>query len=78
MAEKFSEYEGLYFPYQVDFRGRKYTVSSFLTPQGTEYAKALLTFANALPIENQDQANWLAIHGANCAGVDKLTLDERI
>ena len=78
MAEKFSKYEGLYFPYQVDFRGRKYTVSSFLTPQGTEYAKALLTFSNSLPIENQEQANWLAIHGANCAGVDKLTLDERI
>ena len=78
MAEKYSKYDGLYFPYQVDFRGRKYTVSSFLTPQGTEYAKALLTFANALPIENQEQANWLAIHGANCAGVDKLTLDERI
>ena len=78
MAEKFSKYEGLYFPYQVDFRGRKYTVSSFLTPQGTEYAKALLTFSNSLPIENQEQADWLAIHGANCAGVDKLTLDERI
>jgi len=78
MAEKFSKFDSFYFPYQVDFRGRKYTVSSFLTPQGTEYAKALLTFSKSLAIENQEQAEWLAIHGANCAGVDKLTLQERV
>ena len=40
MAEKYSKFEGLYFPYEVDFRGIKYTVSSFLTPQATEYPKA--------------------------------------
>ena len=35
MAKKFEKYDQIYFPYQADFRGRKYTISSFLTPQGT-------------------------------------------
>tara|TARA_Y100000310_G_scaffold171423_1_gene171593 strand:+ start:4367 stop:6802 length:2436 start_codon:yes stop_codon:yes gene_type:complete len=78
IAERFSKYDQLYFPYQADFRGRKYTIPSFLTPQGTEPAKALLTFADGLPIEDQEQADWLAIHGANCAGVDKVSFEERI
>ena len=78
LAEKFKDFEQIYFPYQADFRGRKYTVSSFLTPQGTEYGKALLTFGEGLPIENQEQKDWLAIHGANCAGVDKVSFEERI
>jgi DNA-directed RNA polymerase len=78
LAKKFIKYEQIYFPYQVDFRGRKYTVSSFLSPQGTEPAKALLTFKDKFPIENKEQADWLAIHGANCAGVDKVSFVERI
>ena len=78
LAGRFSKYEHFYFPYQADFRGRKYTISAFLTPQGTEPAKALLTFAKGLPIEDQEQADWLAIHGANCAGVDKVSFTERI
>jgi len=78
LAGKFKDFDQIYFPYQADFRGRKYTVSSFLTPQGTEYAKSLLTFGEGLPIENQEQADWLAIHGANCAGVDKVSFTERI
>ena len=78
LAEKFEKFDHIYFPYQADFRGRKYTVSSFLTPQGTEYAKSLLTFGEGLPIENEEQKNWLAIHGANCAGVDKVSFEDRI
>ena len=78
LAKKYQEYDQIYFPYQADFRGRKYTINSFLTPQGTEYAKSLLTFAEGLQIENQEQKDWLAIHGANCAGVDKVSFSERI
>ena len=78
LAKKFSEIPKFYFVYTNDFRGRKYTVSSFLTPQGPEYAKALLTFAEGMPIENDEQSDWLAIHGANCYGVDKVSYDNRI
>ena len=71
MARQMSEYDKFHFVYQSDFRGRKYTVSSFLTPQGPEYAKGLLLFSKGMPIDSDEQADWLAIHGANCFGVDK-------
>lgn len=77
LAQRFSQYEGFYFPYQMDFRGRKYTTVPFLTPQGTAYAKALLQFGTAKPIETQEQADWLAIHGANCFGMDKVAFIDR-
>jgi len=78
LAKKYAEIPKFYFVYQNDFRGRKYTVSSFLSPQGTEYSKALLTFAEGLPIDTDEQSDWLAIHGANCYGVDKVSYDNRI
>lgn len=77
LAQRFSQYEGFYFPYQMDFRGRKYTTVAFLTPQGTSYAKALLQFAEGKPIENEEQAGWLAIHGANSFGNDKVSFTDR-
>ena len=77
MAKKFEKYKEIFFVYQADFRGRKYTVSSFLTPQGPDFAKALLKFGGGLSIDNDDQALWLAVHGSNCYGYDKVSLDDR-
>jgi len=78
IAEEYSKYNEFYFPYNCDFRGRKYTIPAFLSPQGPEYSKALLTFSEGKPIETQEQEDWLAIHGANCAGVDKVSFYDRI
>lgn len=75
-ARKYSHYSAIYFPYQVDFRGRVYAIPSF-NPQGTDYIKSLLRLQNAKPL-GEHGAKWLAIHGANCAGVDKVTFEERI
>jgi DNA-directed RNA polymerase len=77
LAQRFSQYDQFYFPYQMDFRGRKYAVVPFLSPQGTSYAKALLHFAEGKPIENEEQAGWLAIHGANSFGNDKVSFTDR-
>ena len=77
LAQRFAQYDEFYFPYQMDFRGRKYTTVSFLTPQGTSYAKSLLTFAEGKPIETEEQAKWLAIHGANSFGNDKVSFLDR-
>ncbi len=76
LAQRFREKE-FYFPYQSDFRGRKYTLVSFLSPQGAPFAKALLTFADGLPIENEEQEKWLCVHGANSFGYDKASLEDR-
>ncbi len=78
MAEKFKDYPAIYFVYQCDFRGRKYTVNSFLTPQGPDYAKSLLHFANKKPITSDDQEEYFAVHGANCFGYDKVSFKDRV
>lgn len=78
VAEMFEHEEEIYFPHQFDFRGRCYAVPMFLNPQGSDVAKGLLCFANAVAIEDQEGADWLAIHGANCYGYDKVSLEARV
>ncbi len=68
-----------YFPHQIDFRGRMYPVPYYLSPQGTDLSKSLLLFSESETIWNPEtDARWLAIHGANCYGMDKVTFDERV
>lgn len=78
IARRFQKYEAIYFPHQLDFRGRAYAVPMFLNPQSADYSKALLTFAEGKPINDGVAAGWLAIHGANSFGVDKVTFEARI
>lgn len=66
-----------HFVYNLDWRGRIYPVASSLSPQGDDSAKGLLRFADAAPL-GDDGAYWLAIHGANSFGVDKVSFEERI
>lgn len=74
-AEKFADYEAIYFPYNLDWRGRVYAVPSF-NPQGNDMTKGMLMASIAEPV-GKDGIEWLKIHGANCAGVDKVDFDER-
>jgi DNA-directed RNA polymerase len=77
-AEKFKGERAIYFPHNLDFRGRIYSLSSGLTPQGHDVAKGLLMFANGKPLETQRAADWLAIHGSNLWGFDKVSLEARV
>jgi len=77
LAEEYQQYENLWFVWQMDFRGRKYCVESFMSPQVADYGKACIEFANPAWIETDEDARWLAIHGANLFGVDKVSLDDR-
>lgn len=76
-AKKYAKYDEIFFPYNCDFRGRIYALPQFLNPQGEDLAKGLLTFAKGRAIETNEQANWLAIHGANVFGFDKAPMIER-
>jgi len=78
IAQEFRKYDKIYFPYQLDFRGRIYSIPSYLTPQGTDLAKGLLQFGEGEAITDQKARDWLAIHGANCFGLDKVSFEERI
>lgn len=77
MAVEYREADSFFYPQQLDFRGRCYSLPSGLTPQGDDLAKGLLTFADAIPLGDSG-VEWLAIHGANSFGVDKVPFEERI
>lgn len=77
VADRFQNEAAIYFPMQLDFRGRAYCIPSFLNPQGADYAKALLTFANGKPINDETASMWLAVTGSNLYGNDKVSLEDR-
>lgn len=76
-AQQCDKWGSLWFPWQCDFRGRKYPICGQLNPQGADHQKALLEFGVPALIENDTDARWLAIHGANLFGVDKISLEDR-
>ena len=70
-AERYRKAQAFYFVHAVDFRGRAYPVTSYLSPQGNDLNKGLLTFGQSMakPLGHEG-VKWLAIHGANCYGVN--------
>lgn len=77
LAERFKDEASIYFPMQLDFRGRCYAVSSYLTPQGADHSKGLLLFTEGKPLSAPEAVKWLAVHGANVWGNDKVSLEDR-
>ncbi|SMG43711.1 DNA-directed RNA polymerase [Paraburkholderia susongensis] len=77
MAEKFEDIERFFYVHNLDWRGRAYPVATFLNPQGSDSDKALLQFADGYPL-GENGARWLAIHGANTFGIDKVAFEERV
>lgn len=76
LARQFSEYERIYFPCNMDFRGRVYPIPSF-NFQGDDLNKALIEYADVPPCQNESCYDWLLITGANLAGVDKVSYEDR-
>lgn len=76
VAGRYAEFERIYFPYQLDFRGRVYAVPH-MNPQGADHTKALLRFAEGKPL-GPEGWKWLAIQGSNLAGNDKVSLEDRV
>jgi DNA-directed RNA polymerase len=74
-AKKFKD-EVFYLCWSFDYRGRAYPIQSFLTPQDTDFGKALIRFADESPV-NDEAETWLAFQVATTYGLDKKTLDER-
>lgn len=66
-----------YFPHVMDFRGRCYPSSVHLSPQGDKVQRALLVFHRKKPLGDEG-AFWLAVHLANCYGIDKVSFEERV
>lgn len=74
-AQRFEQYDKIYFPHNIDFRGRIYPIPSF-SPQGDELNKGLLLFAEPEPLENDEDIQWFFIAGAEFAGIDKVSFSD--
>lgn len=77
LANEFSEYDRFWFVYQCDFRGRIYATTSGLSPQGPDFSKGLLQFAEGKELTERGLF-WLRVHGANTYGYDKASYDDRV
>jgi DNA-directed RNA polymerase len=75
IARAFRE-EKVYFPHNIDFRGRAYPIPPYLNHMGADNARALMTFANGKEL-GEVGLRWLKIHLSNVYGFDKASLSER-
>jgi len=66
----------MWFVYNTDFRGRIYCNSSHLNPQGPDHVRGMLQFCNGKEL-GPSGYKWLAVHGANCYGYDKVSYADR-
>lgn len=69
--------ETLYFPHNLDFRGRAYPVPPYLNHMGADNVRGVLTFAEGKELGERG-LRWLKIHMATVAGYDKASLDDRV
>jgi DNA-directed RNA polymerase len=77
LAEKFLSEPEIFFCWFLDFRGRMYPLQTHLNPYSDETGRALLEFAEGKPVGERG-IYWLAVHGANCYGMDKVPFDDRV
>lgn len=73
LATEYKE-DDLNFIYNCDSRGRVYALQTSLNPQGADFAKSLLCFADPKPVSTYD----LMVTIANHAGQDKKSYDDRV
>lgn len=68
--------EKVFFPHNVDFRGRAYPLPPHLNHLGNDLTRSLFLFWEGRQLGERG-LRWLKIHLANLYGLDKAPLDER-
>jgi DNA-directed RNA polymerase len=66
----------IYFPHNIDYRGRAYPMPTYLNHMGADHTRAILKFAKGKELGERG-LRWLKIHLANVYGLDKASFDER-
>ena len=66
-----------YIPWSFDYRGRVYPIPPFLSPQDTDFGKAMLRFAEEAFVTPESE-DWLAFQVATTYGLDKETIHNRL
>ncbi|CAI4060872.1 hypothetical protein SKDZ_06G0280 [Saccharomyces kudriavzevii ZP591] len=69
--------EKLYFPHNLDFRGRAYPLSPHFNHLGNDMSRGLLIFWHGKKL-GPSGLKWLKIHLSNLFGFDKLRLEDRV
>ncbi|GFE52943.1 DNA-dependent RNA polymerase [Babesia ovis] len=77
VAEDFLLEPRIYFPQNIDFRGRMYPLSPHLNHMADDVCRALLKFADKKPLGERGFF-WLKVHLCNLYGIDKVPLSERV
>jgi DNA-directed RNA polymerase len=76
-VRRFKDRDRYYLPWSYDYRSRAYPIASYLTPQDTDFGKALVRFADEATI-TEDADYWIAFQVATTYGLDKATFNERM
>ena len=76
-ARRFRWHKRWFIPWSFDYRGRAYPIPAFLTPQDTDFGKALIRFSDEAPMTPEAE-DWLAFQVATTYGLDKSTMAERL
>lgn len=76
-AEEMRNREAIWFPHNLDFRGRMYPLPQDLNPQSDDVGRSLLMFSEGKRIGPRGHY-WLMVAIANAFGQDKLNFEDRI
>ena len=74
VANMYADEPRWYCAASYDYRGRVYFQNTVLNPQGTDFDKSLIYFADEGPVN----AYWLAWNVATTSGNDKISHDDRV
>lgn len=67
----------IYFPHNVDFRGRAYPMVPLFNHMGADPCRSLLVFAKGKEL-GESGLRWLKIHLSSLFGFDKASFEERL
>lgn len=78
IGNQMQEYESIYFPHRIDYRGRLYPIPSQINPQADDFGKSLLLLKPMECAPGGDGWDMYMIFGAGLMGVDKCAFPERV
>lgn len=77
IAKEYAPYKRIYFPCNMDFRGRVYPIPAF-SFQGDDLTKGLLLLADTPAATDEKAEYWMRVAGCEFYGNDKVSFDDQI